>query len=64
MTIKWHIGKEPDDDNWCCPRCGGTEQWFDRTVTCDRDGNEIEGMVDRCVQCGVSTDKWVKRGQA
>lgn len=63
MKINWSVGKDPSDDNWCCPKCGGTEQWFDRTITRSEDGTE-EGMTNRCVYCGISTDKWVKRGQA
>lgn len=63
MTTKWLVGKNPDDDNWCCPQCGGTEQWFDRTIAYNGDGTE-EGMTNRCTDCGTSTDKWVKRGQA
>jgi hypothetical protein len=58
MKCKRIVGSSPD--YWKCPKCGGTEQWFDRTITCDGDGNEIEGMKDRCVKCGIPTDKWIK----
>lgn len=36
-----------------CPHCGGTAgTWFDRSICVDRDGREIEGMSDRCCDCG------------
>jgi len=59
MKIKYHVRKERDDDDWKCPKCGGTEQWFDRTIRYTEGGKE-EGMTNRCVKCGISTDEWVK----
>jgi hypothetical protein len=47
-------------ENWFCPKCYGTEQWFDRTTTWDKNGNVVEGMTNRCTRCGISTDKWIK----
>jgi uncharacterized Zn finger protein len=55
--------KKIDDwEDWVCPRCGGTEQWFDRIITTNEDGTE-EGMTNRCVNCGISTDEWVRKGK-
>lgn len=53
--------KKDDWLDWSCPKCHGTEQWFDRTITTFDDGTE-EGMTNRCVNCGISTDKWVRKG--
>ncbi len=38
---------------WKCPHCGGaTGTWFDRSYTMDGKGIEVEGMSDRCSDCG------------
>jgi predicted RNA-binding Zn-ribbon protein involved in translation (DUF1610 family) len=47
-------------EDYYCPTCGGTEQWFDRSISYSKDG-KAEGMTYRCVKCGISTDDWVKR---
>lgn len=41
---------------WKCPWCSGQDTWFDRTITTDGQGNEVEGMKDRCSSCGKATD--------
>lgn len=41
---------------WVCPWCGNDETYFDRSILVDGDGNEIEGMKDRCTGCGRADD--------
>lgn len=57
--MKKKLKKTNDWDDWSCPKCHGTEQWFDRTIWYNDDGTE-EGMTNRCVNCGISTDRWIK----
>ena len=44
------IAKEAlEEFNKCS--CGGTDTWFDRTITYNPDGTE-DGMKTRCSKCG------------
>ena len=42
-----------DNKVYSCPQCGGEDYWFDRSITFDGKGREIEPMMDRCNNCGV-----------
>ena len=50
-----------DEGGYYCPWCKKeTDIWFDRTITTwkDEKGNLCEeGMKDRCIECGKSTNE-------
>lgn len=46
------LSEEETPQDWKCPNCGCKEAWFDRSITIDAEGNEIDGMGYVCNQCG------------
>lgn len=58
---KSKIGIESDEKMFTCPHCGDHNGfWFDRTVTLDSKGIEIEGMANRCNKCGKNIHRSVE----
>lgn len=45
-----------DTDVWRCDNCGSYDNWFDRTITYDDEGNQ-DGMHTRCSDCGMADDE-------
>lgn len=45
-------GRKKKVDYWICKHCGSKDCWFDRSISLDEDGEEIEGMGYVCGKCG------------
>lgn len=50
-------------DYWICEYCGSTDCWFDRSMTLDDNGEEIESMGYVCDKCGKKESAAMRRDE-